>query len=194
MSNKNTGGKGSFINLLIPPRVREVKITEVLPCLAAEDRIRVVGNTGEKLSDLLPVIYLYLPQATYSRESDSVSFMFEEHLITVFGEGKITATNLKDKDEAIRTLNYVKDLLNRAAIYVSRHGVPSLELMSSKPKVNPIEINKALPKKDCGKCGVSTCYGFAVKLALGECKPSMCPYLDANSQKELQKKIHFIQI
>ncbi|MBS7288103.1 MAG: hypothetical protein KIH01_05005 [Candidatus Freyarchaeota archaeon] len=193
MTHEKTG-KGSFINLLIPPKVKEVRITEVLPCLAAEDRIRVVGNTGEKLSDLLPVIYLYLPQATYSRESDSVSFMFEEHLITIFGEGKITATNLKDRGEAVRILNYVKDMLNRAAVYVSRHGTPSPELISSKPKVSPIEINKILPKKDCGECGVSTCYGFAVKLALGESKPSECPHLGANSQKELQRRIHFIQI
>ncbi len=194
MTHEKAGSRGSFIKLLIPPRVREVKITEVLPCLAAEDRIRIVGNTGEKLSDILPVIYLYIPQATYSRESDSVSFMFEEHLITIFGEGKITATNLKDRDEAMRILNYVKDLLNRAAVYVIRYGTPTPEFISSKPKVNPIEINKILPKKDCGECGASTCYGFAVKLALGECEPSQCLYLDANGRKELQKKIHFIRI
>ncbi len=194
MSRENTSGKKAFINLLIPPRVREVKITEVLPCLAAEDRIRVVGTINEKVSDLLPVIYLYIPQATYSNESDSVSFMFEEHLITIFGEGKITATNLKNREEAEKVLNHVKELLNRAAIYVSRCGVPPLEVIKSKPKVSPLEASRLLPGKDCGECGVSTCYSFAIKLTLGESKISDCPHLSESSRRELQKKIHFIQI
>jgi ArsR family metal-binding transcriptional regulator len=189
------GQKGSsLINLLIPPRVKEIKISEVLPCLTSSERIRVVGTTSENLDDLLPAIYLYLPQATYNRQSESMSFMFQEHLITIFGAGKITVTNLKDREEAESILRYVKDLLNRASIYVNRHGKISPELISSKTKLSPIEINKFLPKKDCGECGVSTCYGFAIKLATGENSPRACPYLDSEKSAELEKKIHVIQI
>lgn len=184
----------SLINLLIPPKIKEIKISEVLPCLTSSERIRIVGSTDESLSDLLPILYLYLPQSTYSRQSDSVSFMYEEHLITVFGAGKITVSNLKDRDEARRVLEYVRDLLNRASIYLSQCGNPPQELVDRKPKVSPLELNKFLPKKDCGKCGVSTCYGFAVKLALGECNPNDCPYLKGEEAKKLRKKIHTIQI
>lgn len=194
MSHESTSGRKAFINLLIPPRVKEVKITEVLPCLAAEDRIRVVSTINEKVNDLLPVIYLYLPQATYSSESDSVSFMFEGHLITIFGEGKITATNLKNREEAEEVLNHVKELLNRADIYINKHGTPPPEMIKSKPKVSPLEANRLLPGKDCGECGVSSCYSFAVKLTLGESKVSDCPHLNENSRRELQKKIHYIQL
>ncbi|MGQ9723224.1 MAG: (Fe-S)-binding protein [Candidatus Jordarchaeum sp.] len=184
----------SLINLLIPPKIKEVKISEVLPCLTSSERIRVVGTTNEKLDDLLPAIYLYLPQATYNKQSESMSFMFEEHLITIFGAGKITVTNLRDREEAENILRYVKELLNRASIYVNRHGKPSPELIGSKTKLSPLEINNFLPKKDCGECGVSTCYGFAIKLATGENSPRDCPYLSSEKFVELQKKIHVIQI
>ncbi|MEM3586837.1 MAG: (Fe-S)-binding protein [Candidatus Jordarchaeaceae archaeon] len=184
----------SLINLLIPPKIKEVKISEVLPCLTSSERIRVVGTTDASLDDLLPAIYLYLPQATYNKQSESMSFMFEEHLITIFGAGKIAVTNLKDKEEAEKILEYVKDLLNRASIYVNRYGKPSPELIGSKTKVSPLEINKFLPKKDCGECGVSTCYGFAIKLATGETSTRNCPYLNREKIAELEKKIHVIQI
>ncbi|RLG58285.1 MAG: tRNA CCA-pyrophosphorylase [Candidatus Hydrothermarchaeota archaeon] len=41
--------------------------------------------------------------------------------------------------------------------------------------MNPIEIHKLLPKKNCGECGVATCMAFAIKLlskkaSLEECK------------------------
>ena len=38
-----------------------------------------------------------------------------------------------------------------------------------------VEIYKLLPKTNCGKCGLTSCFGFAAKLATGQATPADCP-------------------
>ena len=38
-----------------------------------------------------------------------------------------------------------------------------------------VEIYKLLPKTNCGKCGTSSCFGFAAKLATRQAKADDCP-------------------
>nr|MDO8063417.1 (Fe-S)-binding protein [Candidatus Freyrarchaeum guaymaensis] len=183
---------GSLIDLLSPARVKGFKIVEVLPCMAGPEKIRVIARVKEELHDVLPVIYLYLPQATYNEEASSVSFMYCDHLVTVFGEGKVTVTNLKDEDEARKVVGYVVDLANRAFRYLERVGKPPAEAVKSKPKVSPVKLVELLPRTNCGDCGESSCYSFAIKLATCEKDPSDCPHLERRS--EVVKLLHPIII
>ncbi len=49
-----------------------------------------------------------------------------------------------------------------------------------------IEIYKFLPKTNCGKCGTTSCIGFAAKLATGQAASDDCPNLSAGAREALQ--------
>jgi hypothetical protein len=40
-----------------------------------------------------------------------------------------------------------------------------------------VELYKLLPKTNCGKCGLPSCFGFAAKLATNQASPADCPDL-----------------
>jgi len=56
-------------------------------------------------------------------------------------------------------------------------------------KVQPIHIYGFLPKRNCGKCGVTTCLAFAAKLASGEATPDLCPFLTPQSRARISALI-----
>jgi hypothetical protein len=49
-----------------------------------------------------------------------------------------------------------------------------------------VEIYKLLPKTNCGKCGTSSCFGFAAKLATGQAKAADCPNMTASARETLR--------
>jgi len=48
-----------------------------------------------------------------------------------------------------------------------------------------VEIYKLLPRTNCGKCGTSSCFGFAAKLATRQAVSGDCPSLTAEARAEL---------
>lgn len=56
-------------------------------------------------------------------------------------------------------------------------------------KVQPIQIYMLLPRRNCGRCGVTTCLGFAAKLTSGEATPDLCPFLTSQSKAKISALI-----
>jgi len=56
-------------------------------------------------------------------------------------------------------------------------------------KIQPIHIYGLLPKRNCGRCGVTTCLAFAAKLASGEATPDLCPFLTPQSKARISALI-----
>jgi Domain of unknown function (DUF3786)/Putative Fe-S cluster len=50
-----------------------------------------------------------------------------------------------------------------------------------------VEIYKKLPKTNCGKCGTSSCFGFAVKLATRQAGTDDCPNMTASAREALRQ-------
>ncbi|HTG01511.1 MAG TPA: DUF3786 domain-containing protein [Nitrospirota bacterium] len=50
-----------------------------------------------------------------------------------------------------------------------------------------VEIYRLLPRTNCGKCGVASCFGFAAKLATRQAKTDDCPDLNDQSRITLLK-------
>ncbi len=48
-----------------------------------------------------------------------------------------------------------------------------------------VEIYKLLPKTNCGKCGTTSCFGFAAKLATNQASPDDCPTMTAAAREAL---------
>ncbi len=50
-----------------------------------------------------------------------------------------------------------------------------------------VGIYKLLPKTNCGKCGTTSCMGFAARLASHQASPDDCPALTASARKVLKE-------
>ena len=48
-----------------------------------------------------------------------------------------------------------------------------------------VDIYKLLPKTNCGKCGLSSCFGFAAKLASNQASAEDCPEMTGTARTEL---------
>jgi len=52
--------------------------------------------------------------------------------------------------------------------------------------MNPLDIYKKLPQKNCGKCSVGTCMALAVRLMRRHARVTECVELDEQGQKEIE--------
>lgn len=52
--------------------------------------------------------------------------------------------------------------------------------------MNPVELYKQLPKKNCGDCAQKTCMAFAMAALRGETDLSGCPHLDGEALQALK--------
>lgn len=55
--------------------------------------------------------------------------------------------------------------------------------------MNPLELYKKLPKKNCGQCRQKTCMPFALSIIKGETELSECPYLTQEDIETLKSSI-----
>ena len=49
-----------------------------------------------------------------------------------------------------------------------------------------VEVYKLLPKTNCGKCGTTSCFGFAAKLATSQAKTDDCPNMTDSAREALR--------
>jgi len=181
-----------FMKLLFPEvLVKKIEITEITPCLIDSERVKFLAQADKPLGDILPILYLYLPNAKYSEKLGALSYTHQRRLITMFSTGKIGMTYVKDRNEAEQLVEEAKDLINRAFIHFKTHGKPDPKLLESKKELSPMRIYQKLPKTNCKECGESSCHNFAVKLLIGEKNLHQCPYLNTT---ELEKMLYSIRL
>ena len=68
-----------FINLLFPEvLVKKIEIHEVTPCLSDPDKIKFLAQTDKPIGDVLPILYLYIPNAKYSENLGALSYTHQQ--------------------------------------------------------------------------------------------------------------------
>ncbi|MEM1766503.1 MAG: hypothetical protein QXD86_00945, partial [Candidatus Bathyarchaeia archaeon] len=72
--------------------VKKIEIREISPCTADPERIKFLAQADRPLEDVLPILYLAIPNAKYSEKLGALSYMHQRHLITIFANGRITMT------------------------------------------------------------------------------------------------------
>jgi len=50
-----------------------------------------------------------------------------------------------------------------------------------------VDIYKLLPKTNCGKCGTTSCFGFAARLASRQASPDDCPAITTSAREMLRE-------
>ncbi|MGQ9538592.1 MAG: (Fe-S)-binding protein [Candidatus Bathycorpusculaceae bacterium] len=159
--------------------VKKVEIKEISPCTADPERIKFLAQADKLLEDVLPVLYLAIPNAKYSEKLGALSYMHQQHLITIFANGRIGMTYVKDRKEADQLVEETRQMINRAFIHLKTHGKPSPEMVQAKKELTPMKVYELLPKTNCKMCGEQSCLAFAAKLLNGEKTLQDCPPLDS---------------
>ena len=145
-----------------------IVITEKTPCLLEPRKIQVTAWADRSLSEIVPILYLAIPRSQYAKAFNSVTFTVDGKLVTVYSSGEIKLGCVLREEIALRLLEKLRVILDKAYEYYERHGMPDLRLLETRQRLNPLEIYKHLPKTNCKGCGEQGCFPFAVKLANGE--------------------------
>ncbi|MEM0313024.1 MAG: hypothetical protein QXQ41_00520 [Candidatus Bathyarchaeia archaeon] len=116
--------------------VRKIEIREISPCTADPERIKFLAQADKPLEDVLPILYLTIPNAKYSEKLGALSYMHQQHLITIFANGRLGMTYVRD-DQLVKE---IRRLLNRAFMYLEIHGKPSREMIQAKKELTPVKF------------------------------------------------------
>jgi len=82
--------------------------------------------------------------------------------------------------------DWLKNMINN--VYDRRDTIVPIETIRKRP--NALQLYKLLPqKKDCEKCGQTTCMAFACRLMQGQDHPSKCPFLYNGEYDENKVKL-----
>jgi ArsR family metal-binding transcriptional regulator len=192
-------GSEDFVELLFPGLlVKKIEIKEITPCTADPERIKFLAQADKPLMEILPILYLAIPNAKYSEKLGALSYVHQQHLITIFFTGRIGMTYVKDRNEAEQLVEEAKRLINRAFIYLKTHRKPSPELIQAKKELTPVRIYGKLPKTNCKECGEQGCFAFAAKLLNGERTLQNCSPLKsleyAENMGQIEKMLYPIKL
>ncbi|MEM3824714.1 MAG: (Fe-S)-binding protein [Candidatus Bathyarchaeia archaeon] len=169
--------------------VRKIEIKEISPCTADPERIKFLAQADKPLEDVLPILYLAIPNAKYSEKLGALSYNHQQHLITIFANGRIGMTYVKDRNGANQLVEEARRLINRAIIYLKTHGRPNPEIIKVKKELTPAKVYELLPKTNCKMCGEQSCFAFAAKLLNGEKTLQDCPPLDSKEHSTCKFQI-----
>ena len=115
-SNEDAGNRGVEFLLFPGGLVEKIEIKEITPCTTDTERIKFIAQADKPLSDILSILYLYMPNANHSESLGMTSYKRNQRLVTVFSTGKIGMTYVKDRHEAEVLVDELKSLINRAII------------------------------------------------------------------------------
>jgi ArsR family metal-binding transcriptional regulator len=191
--------QNDFIELLFPEAfIKKINIKEITPCTADPDRIKFLAQADKPLGDILPVLYLSIPNAKYSEKLEALSYRYKQHLVTMFSTGRIGMTYVKDRNEAEQLVEEAKNLINRAFLHLKTHGKPTPQIINAKKELDPMKIYEKLPKTNCKECGEQGCFVFATKLLNSEKSLQDCPPINGEkyvaNKTQIEKMMHPIRI
>lgn len=173
-------------------------VSEIKPCLADNDKVRIIAEFDVDLTSILEILFLHLKNANYSRNLACVTTKRAGQSTTVFGSGRVAMTYLRDEQEAIDNLKTLSDIFSRAFAYLRLNGPVSPNLVEGKENLNALQIHKLLPQTDCGDCNESGCFAFATLLMNGERDINDCGPLklreNADRREDLVKLIQPIDL
>ena len=178
--------------------VYEIRITEKTPCLLEPRKLQITAQASQPLSEIIPILYLAVPHSQYAKAFGSVTFLLDGKLVTVYSSGRINLGCVLREEIALKLLEKLKTLLDKAFEYYEKHGSPDHKLVDTKQKLNPLEIYKHLPRTNCKECGEQGCFPFAVKLANGEKSLQECTQIQQQkysaNREQLEKMIQPIKL
>lgn len=129
-------------------------------------------DLSEDIAEILPYLNTTLKGLHYFEEEKILTVKRKGRLIT-FWPRQIGLTKLEDESEAREVMEELKQIVNET--YANRDHIQPTH--TSRPSLQPLEVFKLLPGKNCKECGEATCMAFALKLVNDDLELERCPLL-----------------
>jgi len=142
------------------------------PCEPGAERFSAIARLIADISEVLPYLNATLRGAVYLPEANTLTWKKGGHNIA-FHAYEIATSNVEGRAGAEKELKGLVDLVNRTW---ERRDVITPDT-TTRQRPTPLAVYKLLPNTNCKQCGESTCYSFALKLAVSQRKLIDCPPL-----------------
>jgi ArsR family metal-binding transcriptional regulator len=149
-----------------------VEYSPLLICLGDPTKFRTVARLSPQPRDILTRMDHLFEKSTYSKKMDALFIKRESTLITVFASGIVTMTRLNSDDHGRQILHDVVDKMN--GVFINGNSDNIRQVPDIHRRIDPMEITRALPHSNCGKCGFKSCFFFATMLAFSEVGMERC--------------------
>lgn len=142
------------------------------PCEPGAERYSAIARLVTNISEALPYLNATLHGAIYHETANALTWKKGGHNIA-FHAFEIATSNVVDRDDAIKELDGLVQLVNRT--WERRAELtPSYQ---KRQRPTPMAVYQLLPKTNCKQCSEETCYIFALKLSAGQRQLADCPPL-----------------
>ena len=149
------------------------------PCEPGAERYAARARLTIDISEVLPYLNATLRGAIYHPGANALTWKKGGHNIA-FHAYEIATSNVEDRERAEQEIKGLIDLVNRT--WEGRSEI--MPDTTTRQRPTPMAIYKLLPNTNCKQCGESTCYSFALKLAVSQKKLVDCPKLGESAYED----------
>jgi ArsR family metal-binding transcriptional regulator len=161
--------------LLVNSDIADIDIS---PCIADPDRIKYMAKINRNLSDILPTLYLSLPNSRLTKNLPILSFTVKQHNFMLDEKGNFAVTYVKDEAEVSYINEKIIELINKGIKYNISTHINLDQMIEKKRKLTPMTLYESFPKTNCRECGEESCFNYVAKIMSGENSHDMCPHTD----------------
>jgi ArsR family metal-binding transcriptional regulator len=142
------------------------------PCEPGADRFVAKAHLRVDISEVLPFLNAELSGASFTPAADALTWQKDGHKVA-FHSREINISDIESREWAKEAIEELIALVNLT--WERREEItPSFETVR---RLTPMEVYQRLPQTNCGLCGESTCFNFALKLAASQQTLRDCPPL-----------------
>ncbi|MFB0566667.1 MAG: (Fe-S)-binding protein [Candidatus Aminicenantaceae bacterium] len=164
--------------------VEDIKMSQIMPCLADPEKIRFIAYFDKNISDIFPYLNAILKGAIYNPNGQTLTIKKEGRLITLH-PNKIAAGKILNEKDAYEMIEWIKENINYC--HANKNSIePCFE---RRQKLTALDIYKLLPGTNCKKCGELTCLAFAVKLSEEQRSIMKCTEIFSGEHAEKKKEL-----
>jgi ArsR family metal-binding transcriptional regulator len=150
----------------------EIRVVQVLDCLADPAKIRVVAEMNCDVQAALPYLAALLPQAGYNHEAGILTVVKDGRLLTVYSR-MVTLAKAWDEADARAVLEWLRQRIND--VWARRSELTPVHERRRTARL--FDVYRLLPGANCRNCGEATCVALASRLIFGEARLGDCPLL-----------------
>ncbi|MBI4963662.1 MAG: hypothetical protein HY913_10330 [Desulfomonile tiedjei] len=150
---------------------------EVSKHSAEEFEYEAIAHLPADIARVLPYLNATLRSGDYLPDVPAFSWRKGNHKIG-FWSDRIAADQLQSREQAKEVIDDLVKMIND--LWEKRAEIEPDT--SPRENLQPLEIYRLLPRTNCKKCGESTCFSFALKLAAGQVELASCEPICAEDQ------------
>jgi ArsR family metal-binding transcriptional regulator len=149
-------------------------------CNPSFQSVHCMAHLDQDVGEVLPYLNAELSGASFTPAANALIWSKDGHKVA-FHSHEIDVSQIESREWAEEAVNELVDLANRIW---DRRGELSPSFETVQP-LTPMTLFRQLPQTNCGECGESTCFNFALKLAtsgvaLQDCPPLLEPQYAGN--------------